>query len=181
VRSLVGAVLVVAMLCVAGSAFADVTGGASASGETVVERGDRGPAVRRVQRALRVTPVDGVFGRVTERAVRRFQRERGLVADGIVGPVTRRALGLEPFTSSSVRRRVRLPRALVRIAECESGGNPRAVSRGGRHRGKYQFTRATWRLLGGAGDPADAPESLQDRIALELYRRSGTAPWPNCA
>jgi peptidoglycan hydrolase-like protein with peptidoglycan-binding domain len=181
VRAVVGAVLVVATLCMAGAAFADVTGGASASGETVVKRGDRGPAVKRVQRALRVTPLDGVFGPVTERSVRRFQREKGLVADGIVGPVTRRALGLEPFRSSSLRRRVRLPRALVEIAECESGGNPRAVSRRGLHRGKYQFTRATWRQLGGEGDPAEAPEWLQDRIALALYRRSGTAPWPNCA
>jgi peptidoglycan hydrolase-like protein with peptidoglycan-binding domain len=181
VRAVVGAVLVVAMLCTAGAAFADATGGASASGETVVKRGDRGPTVKRVQRALRVTPVDGVFGRVTERAVRRFQREKGLADDGIVGPVTRGALGLEPFRSSSVRSGVRLPRALVRIAECESGGNPHAVSRGGLHRGKYQFTRATWRALGGRGDPAEAPEWLQDRLALALYRRSGSAPWPSCA
>jgi peptidoglycan hydrolase-like protein with peptidoglycan-binding domain len=181
VRAVVCAVFVVAMLCVAGTAFADVTGGASASQETVVERGDRGPAVRRVQRALHVTPVDGAFGPQTERAVKRFQREKGLAADGIVGPITRQALGLEPFRSSSLRRGVRLPRALRRIAECESGGNPRAVSRGGLHRGKYQFTRATWRALGGDGDPAMAPEWLQDRLALELYRRSGSAPWPSCA
>jgi peptidoglycan hydrolase-like protein with peptidoglycan-binding domain len=176
-----GAVLVVAMLCVAATAFADVTGGASASGETVLERGDRGAAVRRVQRALHLTPADGVFGRVTELAVKRFQREKGLAADGIVGPITRRALGLEPFRSSSLRRRLRLPQALRRVAECESGGDPHAISRDGRHRGKYQFTRATWRALGGDGDPARAPEWLQDRLALALYRRSGTAPWPHCA
>jgi hypothetical protein len=26
-----------------------------------------------------------------------------------------------------------------------------------------------------------APEWLQDRLAVDLYRRSGTAPWPSCA
>jgi hypothetical protein len=70
--------------------------------------------------------------------------------------------------------------ALKRIAECESGGNPRAVSPGGRYRGKYQFSLATWHNLGGDGDPVDASEAAQDRVALKLYRRSGTAPWPSC-
>jgi hypothetical protein len=124
--------------------------------------------------------VDGVFGPVTERAVKRFQRRKGLVVDGIVGPQTRAALGLESFSSSGVIRRTSLPRILRRIAECESGGDPTAVSRSGRYRGKYQFSRDTWRSLGGKGDPAKAPEWLQDRMALKLYRRSGRAPWPNC-
>ena len=77
-------------------------------------------------------PADGIFGPVAERAVRRFQRRHGLVPDGIVGPLTRAALGLRPFTARSVRRTssVQLPLALRRIAECESGGNPRAVSPG---------------------------------------------------
>jgi hypothetical protein len=70
---------------------------------------------------------------------------------------------------------------LQRIAECESGGNPRAVSADGRYRGKYQFDRATWRRWGGRGDPAAAPEWLQDQVALRLYRARGTSPWPNCA
>ena len=32
---------------------------------------------------------------------------------------------------------------------------------------------------GGTGDPAKAPESVQDRIALKLYRARGTAPFPD--
>jgi len=55
------------------------------------------------------------------------------------------------------------------------------VSRDGKYRGKYQFDQDTWEAYGGRGDPADAPESVQDRIALKLYRARGTAPWPNCA
>ena len=159
------------------------SGGAAASSEVIVKRGDRGDAVRSIQRELGIT-ADGVFGPMTERAVKRFQRSHDLVPDGIVGPLTRGALGLRPFSARSVRRTsdrsVRVPRILRRIAECESGGNPRAVSPGGQYRGKYQFSRATWRGLGGSGDPAAAPEWLQDRLALKLYRQSGTAPWPNC-
>ena len=162
---------------------ASASGGASASSEVVVKRGDRGSAVRSIQQELGIR-ADGVFGEQTERAVKRFQRRRDLVPDGIVGPLTRGALGLRPFSSRSLRptsgRSVSVPAALRRIAECESGGNPRAVSAGGQYRGKYQFSRATWRALGGRGDPADAPEWLQDRLALKLYRLRGSAPWPNC-
>jgi len=163
---------------------ASASGGASASSEVVVKRGDRGAAVRSIQRQLGLT-ADGVFGPMTERAVRRFQRRHDLVPDGIVGPLTRGALGLQPFSARSVRRTstrtVRIPAVLRQIAECESGGNPRAISPGGTYRGKYQFSRSTWRNLGGTGDPADAPEWVQDKLALKLYRMNGTAPWPNCA
>jgi Transglycosylase-like domain/Putative peptidoglycan binding domain len=172
-----------ASVALADGAATSTSGGAAApTREIVLKRGDRGPAVRRVQDRLRIE-VDGYFGRGTELSVKRFQRSRGLEADGVVGPATRRALHLRPFTRASVLRasRVRLPRALIRIAECESGGNPRAVSRDGRYRGKYQFTLATWRSLGGSGDPARASEALQDRLALRLYRKRGTAPWPRCA
>ena len=75
---------------------------------------------------------------------------------------------------------MRLPRILRLIAECESGGNPKAVSSGGTYRGKYQFSRGTWESLGGKGDPAEAAEWIQDRLALRLYQRSGSSPWPNC-
>jgi resuscitation-promoting factor RpfB len=176
------AVLVVALASSAGVAAADSAGGASAASEVVVKRGDRGDAVRKIQSALGV-PADGVFGPITERAVKRFQRSKGLLVDGIVGPQTRAALGLDPFSRSGVvsgSNSTSLPRVLVRIAECESGGDPTALSRTGRYRGKYQFRLSTWRELGGEGDPADAPEWLQDRMALKLYRREGSSPWPNC-
>jgi hypothetical protein len=157
------------------------TAGAASEEDLMVERGDRGDAVRKIQSALGI-PADGIFGPQTERAVKRFQRRKGLLVDGVVGPQTRGALGLEPFTRSSTRRtgRVSVPRILRLIAECESGGDPSAVSAGGTYRGKYQFSRGTWRSLGGTGDPAKAAEWVQDRLALRLYRRSGNSPWPNC-
>ena len=181
---LVAALLATAAVPALADPGASASGGASASSEIVVKRGDRGTAVRSIQRQLGLT-ADGVFGPLTERAVKRFQRRHDLVPDGIVGPLTRGALGLRPFSARSLRRAgsrsVRAPAVLRRIAECESGGNPRAVSPGGRYRGKYPFSRTPWHNLGGSGDPAAAPEWLQDRLALKLYRHSGTAPWPNCA
>jgi hypothetical protein len=172
--------------CFVDLAFADGgglgTGGAmiAANGEVMLKRGDRGPAVKILQRRLGIA-ADGVFGPMTERAVKRYQSSHGLVPDGVVGPITRGSLGLEPFRANAVQRSVRMPRLMRRIAECESGGDPTAVSKTGRYRGKYQFTRETWRSLGGRGDPADAPEWLQDRLALKLYRMRGTAPWPACS
>lgn len=191
-RTLTAPILLVAMALAAvggvdpalADGGSDGSGGVQAreAGVVYVKRGDRGLAVRRIQRRLRIG-ADGVFGRRTERAVKRFQRRRRLVADGVVGPITRRALGLRPFGRDSVHRTSRpgLPRVLREIAQCESRGNPSALSRDGRYRGKYQFTLETWRTLGGSGDPARAAEWLQDRMALKLYRRSGTAPWPSCA
>jgi hypothetical protein len=69
---------------------------------------------------------------------------------------------------------------LARIAACESGGNPSAVSADGVHRGKYQFDRATWASVGGTGDPAAASSAEQDRRAAALLAARGTAPWPKC-
>jgi hypothetical protein len=176
-----GLLLALTVLMAAPPAASADTVRASASADVVVKRGDRGSAVRQIQSRLGI-PADGVFGPQTERAVRRFQRAKGLVVDGVVGPQTRAALGLGTFSPSSVRRSAggSISSILQAIAECESGGNPRAVSPRGLYRGKYQFSRATWKRLGGEGDPADAPEWLQDRLARKLYRQSGTAPWPNC-
>ena len=168
---------------------------ASESDSKSLRVGSTGAAVKAVQRRLKVS-VTGYYGRQTETAVKLFQRRRGLKVDGIVGPVTARALGVKLGSSSyatggaapgsngsntAQSKRVKLPAVLVRIAKCESGGNPRAVSRDGRYRGKFQFDMGTWRSLGGKGDPAKASEAVQDRLALKLYRQRGTAPWANCA
>jgi hypothetical protein len=111
-----------------------------------------------------------------------FQRTHGLLVDGVVGPQTLQALGLggSGLASTGASGDSAPSGELERIARCESGGDPTAVSPGGEYRGKYQFSRATWRSLGGTGDPAQAPESEQDRMAQLLLERSGTSSWPVC-
>ncbi|MCC6159525.1 MAG: peptidoglycan-binding protein [Deltaproteobacteria bacterium] len=57
-----------------------------------------GPDVKALQSALiaagATISADGVFGPNTDKAVRDFQRSKGLVVDGIVGPTTRTYLGM---------------------------------------------------------------------------------------
>jgi hypothetical protein len=180
-RALVVA-LVAATSCTTAVALA-ATGGtdAKSSGKSsapTLRFGSRGSLVKQLQTRLRVRPASGYYGSKTARKVKFFQADHKLRADGIAGPATLRALGL---LASGSRSHTSVPAVLQKIAQCESGGNPRAVSPNGKYRGKYQFDQATWEAYGGSGDPAKAPESVQDRVALKLYRARGTAPWPNCA
>jgi peptidoglycan hydrolase-like protein with peptidoglycan-binding domain len=172
---------VVPMLVVVLALSVLLAASASAAAE-VLERGSRGPLVVQVQQQLGI-PADGVFGPQTGRAVRRFQARKALTVDGIVGPLTAKALGIDSVEGRTAGggSQLRVPAALERIAQCESGGNPRAVSAGGTYRGKYQFDRGTWKAMGGHGDPARASEPEQDRRALALYRAHGAAPWPACS
>jgi peptidoglycan hydrolase-like protein with peptidoglycan-binding domain len=177
IRSARGSLATVAALLAVAAPMSLASGGGG-----MLQRGTSGTAVAALQRALGVTPT-GNFGPVTARAVRAFQRSHGLTVDGIVGPQTSAALGLgsTAATPRSTRSTTSAPSAtLARIAQCESGGNPAAISADGRYRGKYQFSRATWRALGGTGDPAKAPEAVQDRLAARLLAQAGTSPWPVC-
>lgn len=49
--------------------------------------GSRGEGVRQIQKALHLL-ADGIFGKLTEEAVKNFQMKNGLKPDGIVGPAT---------------------------------------------------------------------------------------------
>lgn len=62
--------------------------------------GDTGPDVMELQRLLFNVPVDGLFGPTTHAAVEQYQRDHGLLADGVVGPITWAAL-LEATTEPS--------------------------------------------------------------------------------
>lgn len=66
------------------------------------------------------------------------------------------------------------------LAQCESGGNPNAVSPNGLYFGLYQFSISTWQSVGGSGNPTDASSAEQTRRAQILYDRAGSSPWPVC-
>jgi hypothetical protein len=190
-RTGVVAILGAATLATGTAVAADPVGGASSeeaaaapaatqAAAVTLKPGSRGALVRRLQRKLRVR-ADGHFGSRTRAALRRWQRRHGLRADGIAGPTTLAALRVIAKAADAPVAPAAVPAVLERIARCESGGNPAAVSAGGLYRGKYQFSRDTWRTMGGAGDdPAQAPEAEQDRIAAALYAAEGLKPWPAC-
>jgi len=78
---------------------ATASGAPAPSSGGVLKQGSTGPDVSAVQQKLKDLglysgAVDGDFGPATEKAVIAFQQSQGLTADGIVGPATKKALGL---------------------------------------------------------------------------------------
>jgi hypothetical protein len=69
---------------------------------------------------------------------------------------------------------------LSRLRQCESGGNY-SINTGNGYYGAYQFSSRTWRALGYAGLPSQAPAAVQDEAALRLFATQGWSPWPGCA
>lgn len=70
--------------------------------------------------------------------------------------------------------------AWAKVANCESSGNPRAVSPNGKYYGLFQFDKQTWRSVGGSGSPAAASAAEQLMRAKKLYAQRGASPWPVC-
>lgn len=74
------------------------SGSCATNQSTKIRKGARGDAVKSAQCLLaakgysEVGAADGIFGRKTDQAVRRFQKDKGLQVDGIVGPKTWAAL-----------------------------------------------------------------------------------------
>lgn len=68
-----------------------------------------------------------------------------------------------------------------RLALCESGARPDAVSRSGKYLGAFQFSLATWHGVGGPGSPIDHPYEVQLSFAKKLQARSGWGQWPVCS
>jgi hypothetical protein len=70
----------------------------------------------------------------------------------------------------------------IRYADawCESSGNIHAIGWHGIYRGKWQFDGPTWRAYAPPAwkyvDPAQAPEWVQDRTALNVPYDA----WPRC-
>ncbi len=101
--------------------------------------------------------VDGHFGGGTDGAVRRFQRRAGVGADGVAGPVTRRALAggavgspgrqtVKGMLNRWARHYGVNPDLVRALAWIESGFQPGVVSPVGAF-GVMQVTPATWRFV----------------------------------
>lgn len=84
----------------------------------MLRRCARGEAVRMLQTSLSwhgyVIETDGVFGPLTERALRAFQSRSGLTVDGVAGPATMAALA-RPAVLSDENNRPGSPSPLVRF------------------------------------------------------------------
>lgn len=68
---------------------------------TVLKYGSSGEEVKELQQSLTklhyyTDSISGVFGEVTHKAVIAFQKDHGLIVDGLVGPQTKRALHNPP-------------------------------------------------------------------------------------
>jgi peptidoglycan hydrolase-like protein with peptidoglycan-binding domain len=113
-----------------------------------LKKGARGKRVRQLQRALGV-PADGIFGKGTRRAVKRYQRRNGLTVDGVAGPQTLGALGVG---SRSARR------------GGGSGGKARTRNVASRGGGVRELQRAL-------GVPADGAFGPQTASAVKSYQR----------
>lgn len=131
--------------------------------KSTLERGDRGPDVRTVQRALtrlRIrTARDGVFGRATERSVRRYERRFRIRVDGEVSRGQARGL----FKRAGIRVTGARPRRALQ-SSASAPGSPFPIrgawrlggdgayfgDRGGRHKGEDIFADC--------GTPLIAPE-----------------------
>ncbi|MBR5130890.1 MAG: spore cortex-lytic enzyme [Alphaproteobacteria bacterium] len=78
----------------------------SESAQTLSQIGSRGQEVRQIQSKLRELglysgSIDGIYGTATQKAVRQFQKNCGLAADGIAGRKTLLYLGLGSSTNST--------------------------------------------------------------------------------
>ena len=74
--------------------------------QTLSSLGSRGQEVRQIQKKLKSLgfysgSVDGIYGTATQKAVRNFQKNCGITADGVAGPKTLLYLGLNTGTSTS--------------------------------------------------------------------------------
>lgn len=82
------------------AAMLQLKGKTRPAAERVLGLNDSGDDVLIVQRALNAlgllpaNEIDGIFGTITKGSVEMFQRKHGLSADGLVGPNTRKKLGI---------------------------------------------------------------------------------------
>jgi len=97
------------------------------------ERGDDGQEILDVQKRLAelnytVSTFDGNFGPETEKAIKQFQLDRGLEADGVIGPETYRALMNKEIpvnrNATAIRRMIRAGYSVIGTPYVFGGTTP---------------------------------------------------------
>jgi hypothetical protein len=114
--------------------------------------------------------------------------EAGAASSGGIGETTTSSTtttgsdGRSKYDRLWERVSVRDRRWAKQTAECESGGDPRAIGGGGRYRGAFQFMRSTWKSApkSPGGDPIRFSYRTQAVVAVALKRRDGAGHWPVC-
>lgn len=86
-----------------------ITNGNTSNQPQSLRSGDRGPSIETLQKVLKRKgfyphPVDGNFGKLTEKAVKEFQEHIGITPDGIVGPSTAGKLNFSLPSRGSYKR-----------------------------------------------------------------------------
>ena len=91
------------------------------------QKGSSGSTVRTIQTKLKrwgyyTGSVDGIYGSKTVAAIKHFQRTNGLTVDGVCGPATLQALGINSGTATSSRDNDLY--LLARMITAEARGEP---------------------------------------------------------
>ena len=99
--------------------------GESASAATY-RQGSRGETVKKIQRVIKnagyyTGSIDGIYGSKTTSGVKKYQRAKGLTADGIAGPNTLKSMGIAQSSSNVQANDLYL---LSRIISAEARGEP---------------------------------------------------------
>lgn len=99
--------------------------------EVLSKRGSTGTEVINIQKKLKnwgyyTGSVDGIYGKLTEEAVRYFQRTNGLTVDGIAGKNTLAAMGIASTSGSSSSSSSSDLNLLARAIYGEARGEPYA-------------------------------------------------------
>lgn len=85
-----------------------------------LKKGNKGEDVKLLQKALNLL-VDGIFGALTDEAVREFQKSNGLVADGVVGPKTWAKLNIASTASTIKPSKRRITEIIVHCSATLEG------------------------------------------------------------
>lgn len=98
-------------------------------GEATIGQGASGAEVKQIQQILAgqgyaVGAVDGIYGPQTQAAVQAFQKSKGLIPDGIVGPLTWSALQVVPVQPSAQPAPVPVQASSFSFGSLLSGGIP---------------------------------------------------------